>query len=315
MPEVASLNLDNTPRVKRGQPKRIPISEIDVFDHDRFVRNYKSKGLPVVIKGGARHWPAVGKWTPAYFAEHFGDKTVTPSMNLPDTEVPYQFTDMDFRETMTIREFVQRMKSGERCYIDQVLAGLFEGMDGDYRFDDFQTPDIKAVVFWLGSNTRSGLHYDHVDNFFAQICGSKLAIIAEPLEGRNLHLFPDSHTKSQIAPEHPDAKSHPRVGLATLQSAELEAGDVLYLPQGWWHYFASSADSISLACWHGVPMTPADEVKFLIQTRNYRVMAQAVKDFFWHGVFGRPYQRRLYSPPPTGVMLHQLISKPFSGNH
>jgi hypothetical protein len=97
MPETASSNLDNTPRGEGGQPRRIPISEIDAFDHDRFVRDYKSKDLPVVIKGGARHWPAVGKWTPAYFAEHFGDKTVTPSMNLPYTEVPYHFTDMDFR--------------------------------------------------------------------------------------------------------------------------------------------------------------------------------------------------------------------------
>ena len=315
MSELANSNVNDTPRVEGGQPKRIPIDEIDVFDHGRFVRGYKSKNLPVIIKGGSRHWPAVGKWTPEYFAEHFGNKTVTPSMNLPDTEVPYQFTDVDFRETMSIHEFVQRMKSGERCYIDQVLAGFFEGMDGDYRFEDFQAPDIKAVVFWLGSNTRSGLHYDHVDNFFAQICGSKLAIIAEPLEGRNLHLFTDCHTKSQIAPENPDVKSHPRAGLTTLQSAKLEAGDVLYLPRGWWHYFASSADSISLACWHGEPMTPADEVKLLIQAKNYGVMAQAVKDFFWHGVFGRPYKRRLYSPPPTGLMLHQLITKPFSGNH
>ena len=315
MPELSCPNVDNTSHADGGQPKRIPIDEMEGFDHDRFVRDYKSKGLPVVIKGGARHWPAVGKWTPEYFAEHFGDKSVMPSMNIPDTEVPYQFTDMDFRQTMTIREFVQRMGTGERCYIDQVIAGFFEGIDGDYRFDDFQAPDIKAVVFWLGSNTRSGLHYDHVDNFFAQVCGSKLAIIAEPLESRNLHIFPDTHTKSRIAPENPDVKSHPRVRLATLQSATLEAGDVLYLPRGWWHYLASSPNSISLACWHGEPMTPADEIKLMFKTKNYGVVAQAIKDFFWLGVLGHPYKRRLYSPPPTGFMLYELITKPFPGNH
>jgi len=97
-----------------------------------------------------------------------------------------------------------------------------------------------------------------------------------------------------------------------LQSATLEAGDLLYLPKGWWHYFASSPNSISLACWHGEPMTPADEIKLMVKTENYGLIAQTLKDFFWLGVLSHPYKRRLYSPPPTGVMLHQLITNAFA---
>jgi lysine-specific demethylase 8 len=210
---------------------------------------------------------------------------------------------------MTLGEFVGRMGGGERCYIDQVLVGFFDGLAGDFRFEDFQPPDVKDIVFWLGSGTRSGLHYDHVENFFAQVCGTKLAILAAPEEVRNLHVFPDSHTKSQVAPEHPDLAAHPRLGLATFQQATLEPGDVLYLPKGWWHYFASSPDSISLACWHDEPLTPAYDVKMVLASRNWALLARTFRDFFWHGVLGRPYRRRLYSPAPTGVMLHDLLSR------
>ena len=292
-----------------GKPRRVPIPVMEVFDHERFVRDYKTPGKPVVIKSGAAAWPAVAKWTPEYFAERFGDKPVTPSVNLPDTEVPYQYTDVDFRERMTVAEFVKRMDGGEHCYIDQVLAGFFEGVAEDYRFEDFRPKDIKDIVFWLGSSTRSGLHYDHVENFFAQVCGTKLAILAAPEEVRNLHVFPDSHTKSQVAPEHPDLAAHPRLALATLQQATLEPGDVLYVPRGWWHYFASSPKSISLACWHDEPLTPAYDVKIVIGSRDWALLTRTVRDFFWHGVLGRPYKRRLYSPPPTGVMLHDLVSR------
>jgi lysine-specific demethylase 8 len=315
MAESASQPEESVTGKKGGQPRRIPIDVMEPFDHDRFVQEYKSQDKPVVIKGGALTWSAVAKWSPAYFAEHFGDKRVIPSVNLPDTEVPYQYIDVDFRQEMTVAEFVERMNSGERCYIDQVLTGFFDGINEDFRFEDFQAPDIKALIFWLGSNTRSGLHYDYVDNFFAQICGSKLAIIAAPEEVRNLHVFPDSHTKSQVSPEHPDLAAHPRLGLATLQQANLETGDVLYLPRGWWHYFASSPNSISLACWHGVPLMPADDAKFVFNHRLWNVMGRSVRDFIWNGMLKHPYKRRLYSLPPTGVMLHELVSKTLLKKH
>lgn len=290
-----------------AQPERISIPTLCGFDHERFLRDYKTPCKPVVIKGAAHYWDAVRKWTPEYFAEHYGDKAVVPSVKLPDTEVPYEHTDINYRQPMSIAEFVEQMTPGQRCYIDQLKVEFFEGLEGDYDFADFKTPDIKATTVWIGSNTRSGLHYDYVDNFFAQIHGSKLAILAAPEEVRNLHVYPDTHLKSQVAVEHPDLKAHPRFAKAVLWQALLEPGDVLYLPRGWWHYFASSERSISLVCWHGQPLDPLNDLKVVAASRDPAVWLRILRDFVWHGLLGRPYRRRLYSPPPTGVMLHDLL--------
>ena len=152
------------------------------------------------------------------------------------------------------------------------------------------------------------MHYDYVDNFFAQVHGTKDAILAAPEDARNLHVFPDAHTKSQVAPATPDLRVHPRFRRATLLEARLEPGDVLFLPRGWWHYFASSERSISLSCWHGVPLGPAYDLKVMARIRQASPWLRLVRDFVWNGMLGKPYTRRLYSPPPTGVMVYELLT-------
>jgi hypothetical protein len=289
-------------------PTRIPIAELQGFDREVFERDFRANAKPVVLRGAASAWAATRTWSPEAFAERFGDVEITPSVNLPDTEVPYQARDVDHRKTMTVRELVARMDAGERCYIDQVVAGKYPGLEEDFEFESLQPPNILTVLVWIGSRTRSGLHYDYIDNFFAQVHGTKTAILAAPEEARNLHVFDDAHTKSQVAPQHPDLRAHPRVKRATLHETKLEPGDVLFLPKGWWHYFASSERSISLSCWHGTPLGPMHDVKVVMSTRRPGPWLRLVRDFVWYGVLRRPYARRLYSPPPTGVMLYELVT-------
>jgi hypothetical protein len=260
------------------------------------------------LRQAAASWPAVRSWTPEHFAAHYADMAIDPSVDLPDTEVPYEFRDDDYRRRMTVGEFVSLMNSGNRCYIDQVSVSRYAGAERDFTFDALRPPEVKDVVFWMGANTRSGMHYDYVDNFFAQVHGTKDVILAAPQEARNLHVFSDCHTKSQVAPQHPDVARFPRFRNATLLETKLEPGDVLYLPKGWWHYFASSDSSISLSCWHGQPLTPAHDVKVMWSLRSPAAWGRLLLDFAWYGVLRRPYKRRLYSPPPTGLMLFELVS-------
>ncbi|SRR5258708_3117774 len=289
-------------------PMRNPIPEMSGFDRERFDREFRDPVRPVVLRGAASQWPAVANWSPEHFATKYGDLAIAPSINLPDTEVPYQFTDADYRKNMTVAAFVDHMATGDRCYLDQMTATLYSGIESDFSFETFAPPDIKAFVFWMGARTCSGLHYDYVDNFFAQVYGTKVAILAAPDEARHLHLFGDCHTKSQVAPQHPDLKAHPRFRDATVLESTLQPGDVLFLPRGWWHYFASSERSISLSCWHGTPLSHTHDVRVMMSIHSPGAWARLARDFFWYGMLNRPYKRRLYSPPPTGRMLYELVS-------
>jgi len=268
---------------------------------------------PLLMEGAAADWPAVKRWSPAYVADVAGDVQVTPSVGLPDTEVPYTHRDKDFRRPMTVREFADLMRTGDRCYIDQVPIERLPGLEGDFDFKSLSPPDIKAVIIWMGASTRSGMHFDYVDNLFAQVHGTKLAILAEADELRNLHPFPDSHTKSQVAPEHPDFKAHPRFARATLAQAMLEPGDILYIPRGCWHYFASSESSISLACWFGGMLPTSYHFQVLFRMRSPKAWALLARDFTRSAVRGGFRPTRLFSPPSTGEMLYDLTRSVLSG--
>ncbi len=274
---------------------------------------HRREQRPLLLHGAAAEWAAVKRWSPAYLAEVVGDIEVTAFVGLPDTEVPYNHRDKSFQKPMTVQAFVELMGTGDRCNIGQVPIRILPGLERDFDFESLALPsDIKDVILWMGTSTRSGMHYDNVDNLFAQVHGTKLVILAAPEEAFNLHLFPDSHSKSQVAPEHPDLKAHPRFARAKLLHATLEPGDVLFLPRAWWHYFAGSPSSISLACWHGELLTPRYDLQVMMRMRSPKAWALLVRDFAAQAVDRGAEDTRLFSPPSTGRLLYRLASSMWS---
>lgn len=304
-------SIDTTRGPKRTQIPRVRGADIPVA-----LAEHREARRPLILEGAGADWPAVKRWSPAYLAEVIGDIQVRPSVGLPDTEVPYNHRDIDFRRSMKVREFVELMRTGDRCYIDQVPINNMPGLEHDFDFESLAPGDVKAVIIWMGASTRSGMHFDYVDNLFAQVHGTKLVVVAAPEEARLLHPFPDAHSKSQVAPEHPDLDAHPRFARATLAQGILQPGDVLYLPRVWWHYLASSESSISLTCWHGEPLGPRYDLEMMLRMRDPKAWALLVRDFVWHGALKRRRPRRLFSPPSTGESLYHLLSTAWAGrNH
>lgn len=297
----------NTAETTAAGPTRVPIPRLEGFDPERFAREHDQPRKPVVITGATGGWPALAEWSPEQFARRFGDLPVRASVELPDTEVPYRFRDVDHRREMTLAEFVQRLGTGERCYLDQADVTRFPGLEEQFDFSLLGARDVRVVSLWLGSGTRSGLHYDYLDNLFAQVYGEKRALLAAPESARLLYPFGDNVTKSQVAPEHPDLDRHARFARAILHEATLGPGDVLFIPQGWWHYFTSPAVSISLACWYGNPLTPGHDARVMMGA-SAGAWLRLARDFVWHGVLHRPYETRLYSLPPTGKLIYDLLA-------
>ena len=46
------------------------VSNLEVGD---FLREFEARDRPVVIAGGAGHWPAVARWNPAYLRDRIGN--------------------------------------------------------------------------------------------------------------------------------------------------------------------------------------------------------------------------------------------------
>ncbi|MCG8611624.1 MAG: cupin-like domain-containing protein [Pseudomonadales bacterium] len=301
--------MKNNPVQSSEIVKTVAIPELSPHQFYRFESEYHRYDKPVILRGKVAHWGAVREWTPEYFLAHYADQPVTPSINLPERATPYESYETNHREKMIMSEFLQHLSEGQRCYIDQSDISPFQGLENDFEFSEIANPPIAFVSLWVGHNTRSGLHYDNMDNSYVQVFGNKKVWLVPPDESRYVYPFADSVSKSKVDPENPDLVKYPKFARATPLVATLEPGDMLYFPRGWWHHFKSLGTSVSLSCWHGQALTVQQQVK-AVNDAGIHLWGQIFRDFVWHGVFGKAYQQRLFSTPPTGKMLYDLIFPP-----
>jgi hypothetical protein len=279
------------------------IERLDEFP-EQFSETYRNKKIPIIISGAAANWPA-SSWTPMTLAAEMGNQEVSATIQLPETGVVYRKTEKEHRRTLKLNEFIELMESGASCYIDQADLRQFPSLANAYPIDTLLPQGRRFANLWLGARTRSGLHYDPMDNFLVQIYGAKKIILAAPLERARLYPFPDNISKSQIDPEQLDKRRFPNVSKVKFLRGTLNPNDLLYIPRGWWHHLGAPGQSISINLWHEPSLTIRDELGaiFALGPAGWATVA---RDFTWHGLLRQTYKRRLYSPPPTGKQLYDL---------
>lgn len=124
---------------------------------------------------------------------------------------------------------------------------------------------------WIGPGGHTTcLHYDPVDSLLIQLQGRKKVVLFPPSELKNLYPFPISvhfqhglklrASYSQVYPDRPDFSAFPKLKEALKQRYEvtLQAGEVLYLPAGWWHEVTTLGNEVVCSInrfWHPHPLT------------------------------------------------------------
>ena len=287
------------------------IERLDEFP-EQFTELHRDTKMPVIISGAAANWPA-SRWTPATLAAEFGSQETSATIQLPESGVVYLETEKAHRRTLKLSEFTELMESGAPCYIDQADLSMFPGLADACLIDTLIPQGRRFVNLWMGARTRSGLHYDPMDNFLVQIYGKKKVFLAAPAERTRLYPFADNISKSRVDPEHPDVRRYPRAAKVIFLHGTLNPGDLLYVPRGWWHHLCAPVQSISVNLWHEPTLAMRDEFAAILAL-GPAGWATVVKDFTWHGLLRQPYERRLYSPPPTGKQLFDLFAMTITGS-
>ena len=121
-------------------------------------------------------------------------------------------------------------------------------------------PDGESALFVTSAGGRTAMHRDELDNVLLHLCGHKNVIIVEPeIAKRHPELMTDLFTTpgshAQIYKSKMDRKSDENGYAGTLEQARsmphlycsLQPGDLLYIPNGWFHDVESQTATVSAA--------------------------------------------------------------------
>ncbi|XP_066296046.1 uncharacterized protein [Branchiostoma lanceolatum] len=223
-----------------------------VPDPETFYRDFIQTSTPVLMKGGAAHWPAIQKWpgNEAYLVEEFGDEVL---------KVDYSKAwnnDFPKKKRMKIRDFLKIYRE-ESVYLDSPvgLRSLFyKDMELPACLD---CPDQAAKLtgfnmLYSSGNTSYVIHHDGQDNILTLVSGRKSVVVIDPKFAK--HLYANDFTVlpglAPLEPEKIDLVKFPLVAEVDYAIAELEAGDMLYIPQMWFHTVKSKGDpNIAFSIW------------------------------------------------------------------
>lgn len=107
-------------------------------------------------------------------------------------------------------------------------------------------PTETVPRIWLGNKIVVPAHFDHADNLACVVAGRRLFTLFAPEQVVNLYPGPLDFTPagapvSMVDQNKPDFSRYPKFAKALQQAlyAELEPGDVLYIPALWWHHVES----------------------------------------------------------------------------
>jgi hypothetical protein len=237
--------------------RRVEVTAGELFDR------YLAASRPVVITGMLAGWPALGKWTPSFFAEQFGDVEIEIVADRDADPEPDRHLDRH-RRTTTLGAYVQRITTVGASNDLYLVAGnrAFELPELRPLLDDLTPPaDIFEVPvkpgdasLWLGpAGTVTPLHHDTTNILICQIHGRKRFDLVSPLCSRLLDggrgFFAGVRAAELAADE--------SAGSPVLTTV-LAPGEALLLPVGWWHEVMALEPSIHVSLLSFLRGSPAE---------------------------------------------------------
>lgn len=221
------------------------------------VNTFETKYLkkePVLIKDGCSKWKSTALWSPDYFASTYPDKLV----NIYKFELKNQIRSRKLINNIRMFDFVKLMKnnSQSKAYylLRQSIPDHYPYLESDIIVPPWgKNKKYMSTNLWFGGeNNITPLHFDAVDNFLAQIHGTKKIFLYNPGDSR--YLYPTTMKSggrlnfSQVNFQQ-NISQFPLFKQATVYSLTLEPGQILYIPPGWWHEVHTLSTSISVNFW------------------------------------------------------------------
>ena len=245
VPSIATMR-EAIKRAARTLPAITAVPRTGPLDAARF-RALAAQGLPFLMTGVVKRWPLC-QLTPQTLRERYSHLPVRARVG---DYINTAFAPDRAMQDMSMLDYLDLVAQGVHelpPYLGNLeLRELNSLCHWPAYFDKIGPPR-----YWLGpAGTVTPLHCDYDDNLFAQIWGSKRIILSPPHHDE--FLYPREANAilfgSPFDPEAPDYERFPLARQATMIECLVEAGDMLYVPAGWYHQVRSLAFSLSSNRW------------------------------------------------------------------
>jgi hypothetical protein len=238
-----------------------PVAEVEARDSAALERLLSGADAPFVVRGLAAGWPLVqaGRRSAGearrYLLEHSRDLPFTVSIGNSGADERLFYDDamaMNFQVARArLRDIFDRIEAGEgkleapTIYLASIgIDEFFVGLHEANRIDLGDRAALASI--WIGTRTRIAAHNDFPANLAVAAVGRRRFTLFPRDQFRNLYLGPVDHTPagrvvSMVDLHAPDLARHPLFteALAEAQTADLQAGDAVYIPPMWWHHVES----------------------------------------------------------------------------
>lgn len=268
------MNLQEIPRVK-------------TLSKEEFLKNYFKPQKPVVIERFIEDWPAFTKWNLDYMKEVAGDKTV-PLYD--DRPVSYKDGFNEAHAKMKMADYIDLLKKEPtryRIFLWNILKEVPQ-LQNDFSYPDFGLKLMKGLpmLFFGGENSFTFMHYDIdlANIFHFHFHGKKEIILFDQSQSKYLYKVPHSLiTREDIDFSNPDFQKWPALKKATGYITHLGHGEVLYMPEGYWHYmrYVTPGFSMSLRAIARKPGNLAKAVYNVFFMRHFDNLMRKIKGQAW----------------------------------
>ena len=217
-----------------------------------FEQEYFKRGRCVVLRGAAKEWPAVKRWSLEFLAKEYGDDPVILSNHRAFSEEGSD-AEQEESEVTDLRDVIENLARDRPKYArfhplldrhPELQEDLDQGwLERMKRKNPFARYNFHTIFIGARGN-RTPTHNAGNDNLFIQIAGRKTWHLWEAdcsyAFDPEVNRGPAKH--SSVGPEE-TAAWYPK--LRTYR-VKLEPGDVLYVPAYAWHYVHNEEDAIGL---------------------------------------------------------------------
>ncbi|WP_065187522.1 cupin-like domain-containing protein [Shewanella woodyi] len=315
------------------------VRAITVSNIDELLSQIETADEPLVFQGLCSDWPLVkaglesNQEAMKYLASFYQGMPVTAYQLAPQHKgrvfynsefngFNYQAGRLDLKQLFS--HLVQEANRPTPAGIYMGSTDINQCMPGLGAENSLMLGDISPLTnIWLGNQTHVAAHFDFPHNLACNAVGHRRFTLFPPEQVSNLYIGPMEFSPggqdiSLVDLQQPDLEKFPKfsTALAASQTAELDPGDILFIPSMWWHH-VSSLDEFNVLITHWWRDTPAylgrpnnALLHSMLSLRSLpKAQRLAWKALFDHYIFEHDEQPQDHIPTHVQGCLHKPLDE------